>query len=188
MFGLPKEIVIWDSEFTAWSGSEKRAWTGPQDVKELIQIGAVRLRTSDLSELDSFEVLIKPVVNKTLSDYFIKLTGITQDEVNKKGILFKKAGQMFFDFVGSANLYSWNIDDFFTLAENYKRNNIVLPIEKSRFFDARMIFWKKGIPAENYHSSTIVEYFGQKPKYRGHSGLNDARTIVDGLRLLKAQQ
>jgi len=187
MFDLPNEIIIWDCEWTCWPGSEKRFWTGPQDLRELIQIGAVRLRASDFVELGSFEVLIKPVVNKTLSDYFIKLTGITQDEVDKKGIPFKKACQMFFDFVGSANLYSWNIDDFFTLAENYKRNNIVLPIEKPRFFDIRMIFWKKGIPAENYQSSTIIEYFGQKPKYQGHSGLNDARTIVDGLRALKGE-
>jgi len=184
MFYLPKEIIIWDSEFTAWPGSDENGWTKPGETKEMVQIGAVRLRTSDLAELDKFEILIKPVVNPVLSDYFVKLTSITQTEVDRKGKPFKEVYQMFFDWAGSANLYSWNLCDYWALAETCKLNNIVLPIKRNRFFDIRMVFWKAGILAENYHSSTIINAFKQKPKRQAHSALNDALSIVDALRAL----
>jgi len=184
LFNLPKEIVVWDSEFTCWPGSEKRAWTGPSESRELVQIGAVRIRTADLAELDTFEVFIKPIVRPILSDYFIKLTGITQAEVDKRGRPFKEACQRFFDWVGSADLYAWSAGDFYTLVENCKIAGIILPIRADRFFDIRMVFWKKGIPAECYQSSTIIKAFKQKPKYQGHNALNDTRTIIDGLRAL----
>ena len=184
MFNLPKEIIIWDSEFTSWSGTDERGWTGSDEIKELVQIGAVRVKTADWTKLSSFEVLIRPVVNPILSDYFIKLTGISQAEIDKNGTPFKNAYQMFFDWVGSANLYSWNLCDYWALAETCKLNNMVLPIKRNRFFDMLMVFWKAGILAENYHSGTITEAFGQKSKYQRHKAINDAQTILDGLRLL----
>lgn len=184
MFNLPKEIVIWDSEWTCWPGSEKRAWTGTNESRELVQIGAVRVRTADLVELDNFEVFIKPTVRPVLSDYFVKLTGITQGEVDEKGKPFEKACQMFFDWAGPANLYSWKMLDFWTLVENCQLAHIVLPVPANRFSDIRIVFWKRGIAAENYQSSTIVKAFKQKPKYQRHNALNDARIVLDGLRAL----
>ena len=184
MFNLPKEIIIWDSEWTCWPGSSDIAWTGPNESRELVQIGAVRVRTTDFAELDKLEILIKPAISPVLSDYFVKLTGITQAKLNKEGKSFREACQLFFDWAGSANLYSWSLDDFWVLAETCKLNNMILPVAKNRFFDVRIIFWKAGVPAENYQSSTIIKAFKQKPKRQAHNALNDAQTIINALRAL----
>lgn len=184
LLGLSKEIIVWDSEFTAWDGSYDNGWTAPGQFKELIQIGAVRVRTSDFAELDRFEVYIKPTINPILSAYFIELTGITQEKINRNGLLSKKALPMFFNWVKRSSLYSWGITDYWALAETCKINNIILPLNKDKFYDVRMIFWKKGVMAEDYQSSTIVKAFSQKPKRAAHSAINDARTIVDGLTFL----
>lgn len=187
MFYLPKKIIIWDTEFTCWENSDKNGWTAPGQAKELIQIGAIRLRTSDFSEIDKFDILIKPMASPVLSDYLIELTGITQKKVDKYGLSFKKALPMFLSWVGKSNLYSWGLTDFWALAETCKINGIILPIPKNRFFDARMIFWKNGVAAENYQSSTIVRAFGKKPERHAHSSMNDAQTIVDALRALRIE-
>ena len=135
MFNLPKEIIVLDTEFTCWQGSDENAWTAPGQSKELVQIGAIRLRTSDFAEIDKFAALIKPTANPVLSDYFVELTGITQKEVDKNGLSFKKACSMFFDWAGKASLYSWSAGDFWALAETCKINNMISPFKKSRFFD-----------------------------------------------------
>ena len=76
-----KEVLIYDTEFTAWTGSMARNWRGPGEFKEIVQIGAITLAAQDMNESGSFSVLIKPVKNPVLSSYFEKLTRIT-NQVN----------------------------------------------------------------------------------------------------------
>ena len=56
------QIVIFDTELTPWEVSMQRQWSLDWDHREVIQI----------------------VVNSTLSDYIIQLTGIEQHVSHKK--------------------------------------------------------------------------------------------------------
>ena len=38
------EFVLFDLEFTAWEGSLERGWSEPWEAREIIQIGAVRVK------------------------------------------------------------------------------------------------------------------------------------------------
>ena len=56
-----RTLVIYGSEWTSWDGAYTRAWSGPGEEKELVQIGMVKLAdTTNLEEIDQFEILIQP--------------------------------------------------------------------------------------------------------------------------------
>lgn len=183
--GLPKEIVILDLEWTSWEGSLERWWTGPGEHREVVQIGAVVVETDrDFTELSSFQVLIKPLLNPNLSDHFIHLTRITQDKIEVEGITFPEAFQQFQEWSSGLKLYSWTETDFEVLAENCKIWSTTMTLEHSRFLDIRSVFWKKGIPAEKFHSGNVIEAFNKKPPRETHDALNDVKNLVDALKEL----
>ena len=86
------KAMVFDLEFTSWPGSNERNWSLPNEDREIIQIGAVKIETTgDMREVDSFQILVRPLKNPILSDYIVNLTEITQEKVEKEGILFPLA-------------------------------------------------------------------------------------------------
>ncbi len=177
------KIIVFDTEYTTWEGALERKWSGPNEYREIVQIGAVKINTANLSSIDIFSVFIKPVKNPLLSDYFTSLTGITQKDVDIGGLSFAEAHEKFYRWSDGLDLYSFGTDGE-VLAENCKLFNITPLFEQRRFYVIKEIFKAHGIPADNYMSSTIIEAFGHKKTREGHNALNDALTIVDGLKLL----
>ena len=41
---LPDTFIIFDTEFTAWEGSQERKWSGENEFRELVQISAIRVK------------------------------------------------------------------------------------------------------------------------------------------------
>ena len=76
-------FVIFDTEYTTWPGCQENGWIGKQK-KEIVQIAAIKV-TDQLKVIDEFNALCKPVINPVLSDYFTKLTHITNEQVEKYG-------------------------------------------------------------------------------------------------------
>ena len=97
-------FIIFDTEYTSWRGCQKHGWHGKQK-REIVQISAIRV-SNDLRVLDTFNVLCKPTINPVLSDYFINLTGITNSQIQRKGISFDKAYKKFKKFVGKSHCVS----------------------------------------------------------------------------------
>ncbi len=184
MFNLPPEIIILDVEVTTWEGTWERRWSEPGEYKEVVQIGAIRVETNTLKEKECLSIFIKPIKNPTLSEYFINLTGITQETVDSAGLSPSEAFKKFSDWTGGLPLFSWGKIDKSALEETAKLNNLAnfntWPIQ-----DIREVFKKASIAADQYASSTIVNAFGKTPTRLAHDGLNDARTILDGLRALR---
>lgn len=178
-----KEIIVFDTEYTAWEGSKERNWSGPNEHREIVQIGAVKIRTDDLAELSSFAVFVKPEKNPILSPYFSALTGISQEKIETVGVGFAEAIERFAAWAGGLTMYCWG-GDAKVMRANAELAGISFPFAPSRFCDARAVFREHGVPAENFMSSTIVRAFGMEPERRGHDALNDARAIVDGFREL----
>ncbi|TSC78272.1 MAG: inhibitor of the KinA pathway to sporulation [Parcubacteria group bacterium Gr01-1014_33] len=184
MFNLPEKIVLFDTEYTTWEGTKERNWSGPNEYREIVQIGAVLAETENFSELDSFSVLIKPRKNPMLSDFFTGLTGIAQETIDKEGVDFPVALEKFFKWTDLYQIYSWG-GDADVLEENCGFCGIPFPFERARFSIIQPVFETRGIATKNYMSSTIVRAFGKELSRSQHNALNDARTILDGLRELK---
>jgi len=187
MLNLPKQCIIFDTEFTTWEGAMERGWSGPGEYEEIVQIGSILVDTETFEEKEHLLLFVKPVKNPKLSDYFIEITGITQGEVDQYGTTLATALKTLQEFAGNNHFYSFGGDEN-VIQKNCDLLGIPFPLEKSRFHDIRDTFEAFGISTHGYMSSTIPEAFDEKPKRTGHDGLNDARTMLEGLRLLYKSQ
>ncbi len=184
MESLPREFIIFDTEFTAWEGSQERRWSGPGEYREVIQIGAVKVR--DLAEADSFLAYVKPVKNPILSEYIVNLTGISQTDIEEKGVPFSDAQERFFIWSGGLPICSFG-SDAAVLRENSELAGIPFPFNEDTFFDIRVAFRSCGIDTNGYMSSTIPQAFGIAPPPDAHDAVNDARSILVGLQAAREQ-
>ena len=104
-------ITIFDLEYTAWECSMARHWLTPGELREVVQIGAVRLDADSFAILDTFEALVVPRVNPVLSPYFEKLTGITSRQLIRDGMDFSTAYAGFLAFAGEGPIAAYGRDD-----------------------------------------------------------------------------
>lgn len=159
------------------------------ESREVYDIGAVLVRRSESGEfvvVDKFRRLVKLELTDKLPEYSTKLTGITQAEIDKDGIPFAQMVAEFKEFAGERPAYAWGHDGEI-LIENCQLKNIPSPFSLEQFHNLREMFKEYGVPADNYHSSTIVTYFGEQNKHTAHQGLDDALNQVEALNLLRAQ-
>ncbi|WNF00217.1 exonuclease domain-containing protein [Streptomyces luomodiensis] len=114
-------FVVFDLEFTSWSGALERDWTGPGQLREIVQIGALRISAGDSAEdhcvVEEYEALVRPVVNPRLSPYFTGLTGIDQETVDREGVAPAEALSDFLGFCQGQSVLSYG-NDMIVLGEN----------------------------------------------------------------------
>jgi inhibitor of KinA sporulation pathway (predicted exonuclease) len=188
---LPPIFVLFDTEFTAWEGSLERHWSGPNETCEVVQIGAIRVEhnatTGRLSETDALNVLVRPRINPTLSDYFCRLTGISQAQLDLTGVELADALLAFFDFLDSVPAYS-NGPDFDTILDNCAKIGINAPFCRSTFRNIRRPLAEQlGLPCSGLMTSSIPAVFGYPADHLpAHDAVSDCRAILIGLQHLTA--
>ena len=164
-------FILFDTEFTAWQGSQKRNWSLSWEHKELISISALKVKKkkNKLEIIDKFNCYIKPRINKQLSNYIIKLTGITQKKIDTKGLYFIKALRKFYKFSKNLPLYSYG-NDYTIIQENLDLYKIKLDSKYrlwfDKFFDIKPFFESYGINTSKYTSGTVYKYFSLKPNIK----------------------
>ncbi|WDV50197.1 exonuclease domain-containing protein [Streptomyces coeruleorubidus] len=109
-------FVVFDLEFTSWPGALEQDWGAPGQLREIVQIGALRLR-EDCSVVEEYEALVRPVANPRLSAYFTELTGIDQETVDREGISAAEALGDFLGFCRGQSALSYG-NDMVVLGEN----------------------------------------------------------------------
>ncbi|MFA5174968.1 MAG: 3'-5' exonuclease [Patescibacteria group bacterium] len=191
MLKLPKKIVIFDLECTTWDGAAERNWSFPGEHREIVQVGAALVETKNLTEVASMEFWVKPKINPVLSQYFVNLTGIRQEEIDEKGVDFPIMLKDFFCFCCDFQLYCFDskvdnsrLFDRDVLVENCKSFGIDFPFEMGRFHNVNEIFHQHNI--EIKQSGTAPEAFGIKIPARPHNALSDVRGLIIGLRALQS--
>ncbi|WP_086804415.1 exonuclease domain-containing protein [Streptomyces caniscabiei] len=109
-------FVIFDLEFTTWPGAMEQDWSAPGHLREIVQIGAVRVN-EEYSVVEEYETLVRPVVNPRLSPYFTTLTGIDQRGVDRDGLPPARALGDFLAFCRGGPVLSYG-NDMLVLGEN----------------------------------------------------------------------
>jgi inhibitor of KinA sporulation pathway (predicted exonuclease) len=179
-------IVVFDTEYTAWQGSLERGWSGPGELREIVQIGAVRLTPDAFEEADALDVIIRPVMNPGLSDYFTALTGITNDRVRTEGVTLAEALDRFLDFIADTTLVLANGSDLRVIDYNCRLLDISCVLTPERFRNlSSMLQTLFGGPEETVSSYRLAEAVGEPTTGRAHDGLADARSIAAALRALR---
>jgi inhibitor of KinA sporulation pathway (predicted exonuclease) len=186
---MSKTIILYDTEYTAWEGSQQRRWSEPWEHREIIQIAALRVRLEDgLVEEDCFNCLVRPRLNPQLSDYIHRLTGITQAAVDAHGLPFDAAFSGFNAFcaAGSAPLFSWG-DDPGVLRENCDLCQLVFPAYPAGFYDIRDVLEASGVSTASYSSGTVWQALDLRLDSPAHDALNDVRNLLAALQALVAR-
>ena len=161
-------FILFDTEFTAWEGSQKRNWNLCWEHKELISISALKIKKTKnkLEIIDKFNCYIQPRINKDLSLYITNLTGITQNKINIYGLDFEIAMDKFYTFSKNLPLYSYG-NDYLIIQENLDLYKIDIDSKfrlwNNYFFDIRPIFKCYNINTSKYTSGTIYRHFKLKP-------------------------
>lgn len=182
LFELPPVIVLYDTEYTAWEGSQERKWTGAHEHREIVEIGAIIVETAEFIETDAIDLYVRPRINPALSDYFINLTKISQDTVDRDGVDFADAWGTFKTWCRAYPAYAFGHDNL-VIEENCRLCGVPYDYDGS-FHNIRELFDSHGIETSLYTSGTLTKAFGVEPQGSAHNGLSDARSILQGLRLL----
>jgi inhibitor of KinA sporulation pathway (predicted exonuclease) len=181
------DIVFYDTEFTTWEGAMQRDWSGPGEYRELVQIGAVRFDLGTLEEKEEFLVLAKPVKNPVLSDYFVQLTGITNEEVAELGLPFPEAYRQFRTFTGATPTACFG-GDMKVMRENLGWHN--LPSSEAEFDSFNTCPWFKetgepyGIKGKINSGKLAAALGAPMESIQEHNALHDARSIAAAYRFL----
>lgn len=184
---MSNSIVFYDTEFTAWEGSMANNWSAPGQHREIVQIGALRFDLDRLEEMEEFLILVKPQKNPVLSDYFIELTGITNEAVAAEGLDFPEAYARFNDFIAGAPHACYGSDDFVVL-ENCAFNAMPDAPEVFSSFDIGPWFQTEGarfgVHARS-NSGSLARTVGAEIKaIQEHNALHDARSIAAAYRFM----
>jgi inhibitor of KinA sporulation pathway (predicted exonuclease) len=183
---LNSQIILFDTEYTAWEGSKARKWSEPWEHREIIQIAAVRVDVEKrMTELGYFDCLVKPNHNSILSPYLIALTGIQQAAVDTRGLCFADAFASFYAFCnqGHIPLFCYG-DDPAILEENFSLNNMDPAAFPAGMYDIRVMFEGAGIDTKQYSSGTVYQAVGAEFDHAAHNALNDVRSLAVTIRQL----
>jgi inhibitor of KinA sporulation pathway (predicted exonuclease) len=191
IFSSANTVLIYDLEFTSWLGSIQRNWTLPEEAREVIQIGAVVIDTlGNMREIDSFQTLVRPLKNPVLSEYIVNLTGITQENVERDGVLFPLALSRFVKFIEeySANISSNGRDDT-VIEENCKIHNMPVPHIFTKSINLKPYFSDiLGVPQSKCISGMLPDLVGLNNYEKPHDALGDARSIFQTIKYLRMKE
>ncbi len=176
------EIVILDTEYTSWAGSLERNWSGPREHKEIVQIAAIAVDANNLTELGHCSLLTRPIINPNLSNYFIELTGIT-NEIIAKEKLFHETIMEYRNFLGGRPVYACG-EEGEIIAANLYINKINDLLELTRVHNLRPWFCSNGLNAEEIPSGKLHEHVGIPLNGRTHDALHDVRSILVSIKYL----
>jgi inhibitor of KinA sporulation pathway (predicted exonuclease) len=174
-------LIIFDTEFTAWQGSAQRNWSLDWEHREVIQIAAVKVQINPNSVrvISSLNTLVRPIVNPTLSDYIVELTGIEQQVLDDMGIDYQAALQQLYAFCehGVLPCYSWGNDQR-VLSDNCLLNGIDMPDFSGGFYNLHAMARRMNVDGAHLCSGELANHLGLNLKGHTHNALYDVRSIA----------
>lgn len=183
--------IIFDCEFLAKEGVQRRFWCGPFDPDpQVVQIGAVKLGLSgDYAILGTYRSYIKPVGRDgrpaPIDPFMTQLTGITPDQIDELGQPLDGALAQLDAFADGASFWSWGKDELNMLAISCYVTGITPPLPISRFDNACKLMISAGMPyadVQTTPSNGLLRYFGlPTDDLRDHDALDDAMQVAKSL-------
>ena len=182
---LPHSLIIYDTEYTSWQGSQERGWSGAREFQELVQIGAIHIirRGSEYYIARSIDILMRPERNPILSQYFVDLTGIDQCDVDD-GMSIMEGLRVFKEFADSDMCYSYG-NDYDIIEKNLDLVDVSdddpLRKWKEMHFDIRKVL-DHYVDTSKYTSGEVYRGFTiEDLPLRVHNALQDCYSILYAL-------
>jgi DNA polymerase III alpha subunit (gram-positive type) len=192
-----QHALVFDCEFLTVEGSPSRFWCGPYDPDPVVaQIGVVKIGLgTDFPLLDTLRIYVIPLDRNgnrlALDPFFTKLTGITEDNIDRNGISLKLALERIKEFAAGARLWSWGKDEFNMVAISCYVEGFAPPISATQFGNACHLLLQAGMPYEDItktRSNRLADCFHiDHPPLQGHDALDDALSVAYVLQALLRQ-
>jgi inhibitor of KinA sporulation pathway (predicted exonuclease) len=174
-------FAIIDLEWTSWKNSHERNWSLSWEHKEIIQIGTIKFKKNS-KLLKAKNIIVSPSINKNLSLYIQKLTGINQFSMNTKSKKLIEALLELSIFYRDVKIIYCNGLDKQVLAENCKINKILYPLFLNKIINIRPqisnILSKK---QNKIVSANLNEEIGLRP-LKKHEAVSDCINILNFIR------
>lgn len=170
---MEQPIVIYDCEATTWEDALETHWGREGQNPEIVQFAAVKADRA-YRRLATFERLVRPTITPQVDPFFAELTGISQDDLDRRGTSFPAAYRDFLDFCGGAYVVcnGWDREAILENLQLYKLEN-ELPLVYS--VNIRPWLVEQDVPPEYLTSGRLADYFGLS----NDSGLNIHNGVYD---------
>ena len=176
------KYTIIDLEVTSWKNSLKYNWSRDGEFPEIVQAGILSFcyddKPREIKILNKLEFVCTPKINSNLSEYFTKLTGITNEYIQKNSVSFEKIIEIITKLSYESTIIS-NGNDVEIINQNLKLYEI-----KSKGIcgvSVRLFFSRKfNIPYKDCISSKLPSLIGltkHNPKH-AHNALFDCESIL----------
>ncbi len=156
-------------------------WSRPGEFAELVQIGAVRVNRETFAIEAGMDVLVRPRINPVLSDYFVALTGIANEDLARRGVDFVEAYRDFLTFAQGGMTLAFGADNL-VFEDNLRLYGLRAPAP--RFVNLRPWFDANGVPTARLHSCDVGPTLGVAFEGRRHNALADTKSLIAGIRVL----
>ena len=169
------QLIIFDMEWNMGYQPKTFLYQGVEQVLrgEIIQIGAVKMEGQEMK--DTFSITLKPNVFRKLHHHVAKVTGLTQEDINR-GVPLKTGLEKFREWCGpDAVLGEWGLDDVPVL----KQNLVLAGLDEGWpccWYDLQRMFTAQ-IPrgeGEGMMLEAVVDRLGIEKEEAFHDALSDA--------------
>lgn len=169
----PNEILVIDVEATCWSGHFHSDNSPQGQQQEIIEIGIAVVNRLD-QEIEETESILVVPTHSEVSEYCTELTGLTEEELARDGLLYKNAIKKLRNDFKSWNrpFVSWGEFDRRQFRRDCELKNVGFPF--SRHLNLKTIdAWDAGLKNEKGLKKALnrrdIELEGDH-----HSGVDDA--------------
>lgn len=193
---MGQHFIIFDTEYASWEGFLS-APAEERKKAEIVQIAALKIDAPDLNVIDELSLYVKPRFTPRLTDYFIKLTGLSDELLAEKGTDFLTAYRKFVDFCGQMPCYSHVWDTAVILGDGlifnnnlelWRAENYPCPQYKNIASWFQEQYRKRHIKIEKQSSGQIAALLGCHDMLptglQEHNALYDVYSLLAGLRFL----
>ena len=163
-----KNFLVIDLEATCWEDSQYQ-----KENSEIIEIGVALIDFSQRKVVDKAQYIIKPKKSK-VSEYCTKLTGITQEQVDKEGIDLMRASKLIRKKFNPTHI-GWGAwgDDKTMLTNECELKKAIFPFNDT-YFDLGYLFTLKNGNNKKWNLEKALKKEGLEFIGNAHSGVDDA--------------
>ena len=165
----------------------ERNWSGTYEHRELVQLAAQKIDLKNEAVLSHFEQIVRPRINVDLSDYFQKLTSITQVMVDEQGVDFVDMYEAFTVWADGLQKYAYsgahahNPADVEVLQENIALYGLDIPLDTNQYGNLAAIYQSVGIDTSAYASGELYRAFSLPLSGHVHNAMHDVDSLVQSL-------
>lgn len=181
-------FTLIDLEWTSWKDNyfgeylekeKRKRW----QKREIIQIGALKF-DQNFNTKKLLDIIVKPKINKNLSQHMTNLTSLTDKIIDEKGLSFLMSYKKLIKFSKNSYVLSNGIDG------KVLRENLVLNQSKLKIIQVlnikRILEKEYHIPKKYLSSPLIKTFFGQKfNKKKAHHAVEDCKSVIYAMKKMK---